>query len=94
MEEVLMVWPAIRIRSVCLVWRGRFRLGVVVELPIIENLSPHTPVDQVADMLDELAIEIGRNGSPSFASVNADGDVFSERAAGLRAGSGDHNRGG
>ena len=40
-------------------WSGGLRSNGVVELPIVEHLGPHTPVDQVRDVLDELSIEVG-----------------------------------
>src|SRR5207248_11441587 len=66
--------------------RGGFRAYVVVELPIIEHLGPKAPVDEIADVLDELTVDVRGNGGACLPGIDGYCDFSARRRGGLRRG--------
>jgi hypothetical protein len=62
----------------------------VIEFPVVEHLRPNAPVYEIADMLDELSVQVRRNRSASLACINAHRHSTTRCAAGLGGGAENH----
>ncbi len=64
----------------------------VEEFTVIEHLRPNAPVHQIADVLDKLSVQVGRDRGTRLACINADSHPAVRGIGGLGGGAGYQER--